>query len=254
MLEDLIGKAKKEGLKLAPFIGIGCPGIITKDGAIDRGAQNLPGNWESSNFHLPGAIHEAIPKIGDDETAIVMHNDAVVQGLSEVPFMQRRRALGRADHRHRARQRALHQPQGRIGTRRPGGVLPAPHFPDTIRQTRTRGVAAVSGRFCDITLTVNGETVHETVEARKTLVDFLRERLALTGSHVGCEHGVCGACTVRVDGAIVRGCLMLAGAMRRRQRSRPSKACPTRARSPTCRRRSRSATRCNAVSARPACC
>jgi hypothetical protein len=87
MLEDLIGKAKKEEIKLAPFIGIGCPGIITKDGAIDRGAQNLPGNWESSKFHLPSAIHKAIPKIGDDETAIVMHNDAVVQGLSETPFM-----------------------------------------------------------------------------------------------------------------------------------------------------------------------
>ena len=63
---------------------------------------------------------------------------------------------------------------------------------------------------CAITLTVNGETVAETVEARQTLVDFLREQLALTGSHVGCEHGVCGACTVRVDGLIVRGCLMLA--------------------------------------------
>jgi carbon-monoxide dehydrogenase small subunit len=63
---------------------------------------------------------------------------------------------------------------------------------------------------CDITLTVNGETVAETVDARKTLVDFLRETLGLTGSHVGCEHGVCGACTVRVDGVIVRGCLMLA--------------------------------------------
>ena len=88
MLETLIDKAKKEGLKLAPFIGIGCPGIITKDGAIDRGAQNLPGNWESSKFHLPSAIHKAIPKIGDDETAIVMHNDAVVQGLSEAPFMK----------------------------------------------------------------------------------------------------------------------------------------------------------------------
>jgi len=61
-----------------------------------------------------------------------------------------------------------------------------------------------------ITLVVNGERVHETVEARQSLVDFLRETLALTGSHVGCEHGVCGACTVRVDGAIVRGCLMLA--------------------------------------------
>ena len=61
-----------------------------------------------------------------------------------------------------------------------------------------------------ITLTVNGETVEATVESRKNLVDFLREDLGLTGSHVGCEHGVCGACTVRVDGAVVRGCLMLA--------------------------------------------
>ena len=62
----------------------------------------------------------------------------------------------------------------------------------------------------DIKLTVNGEAVRETVEARKTLVDFLRDDLGLTGSHIGCEHGVCGACTVRVDGVVVRGCLMLA--------------------------------------------
>ncbi|HVY57353.1 MAG TPA: (2Fe-2S)-binding protein [Xanthobacteraceae bacterium] len=62
----------------------------------------------------------------------------------------------------------------------------------------------------EITLVVNGEEVCETVEARKSLADFLREDLALTGTHVGCEHGVCGACTVRVDGAVVRGCLMLA--------------------------------------------
>jgi carbon-monoxide dehydrogenase small subunit len=65
-------------------------------------------------------------------------------------------------------------------------------------------------RILDIALTVNGEPVSERVEARKTLVDFLRDDLGLTGSHVGCEHGVCGACTVRVNGAIVRGCLMLA--------------------------------------------
>jgi hypothetical protein len=88
MLEGLIGKAKKEGLQLAPFIGIGVPGLINEDGSIERGAQNLPGNWEAKSFHLPAALHEAIPKIGDDDTAIVMHNDAVVQGLSEVPFMQ----------------------------------------------------------------------------------------------------------------------------------------------------------------------
>jgi aerobic carbon-monoxide dehydrogenase small subunit len=62
----------------------------------------------------------------------------------------------------------------------------------------------------DISLTVNGEAVSESVEPRTSLVDFVRETLGLTGSHVGCEHGVCGACTVRVDGRIVRGCLMLA--------------------------------------------
>jgi carbon-monoxide dehydrogenase small subunit len=65
-------------------------------------------------------------------------------------------------------------------------------------------------RFHDVTVTINGEEVRERIEARKTLVDFLREDLALTGSHVGCEHGVCGACTVRVNGVVVRGCLMLA--------------------------------------------
>jgi carbon-monoxide dehydrogenase small subunit len=68
----------------------------------------------------------------------------------------------------------------------------------------------VSEQRCAITLTVNGETVSETVDARLTLVDFLRESLVLTGSHVGCEHGVCGACTVRLDGVTVRGCLTLA--------------------------------------------
>ncbi|TMI99288.1 MAG: (2Fe-2S)-binding protein [Alphaproteobacteria bacterium] len=62
----------------------------------------------------------------------------------------------------------------------------------------------------DIRLTVNGEAVAESVEPRTTLVDFLRETLGLTGSHVGCEHGVCGACTVRLDDTIVRGCLTLA--------------------------------------------
>jgi len=62
----------------------------------------------------------------------------------------------------------------------------------------------------DIQLTVNGEAVAESVEPRTTLVDFLRETLGLTGSHVGCEHGVCGACTVLLNGIVVRGCLTLA--------------------------------------------
>ena len=61
-----------------------------------------------------------------------------------------------------------------------------------------------------ITLTVNGDKVTKLVDARQHLVDFLRGELALTGSHLGCEHGICGACSVRLDGDVVRGCLILA--------------------------------------------
>ena len=88
MLDGLIEAADAEGLKLAPFIGIACPGVIDEDGSIEKGAQNLPGNWESSKFNLPASLVEAIPEIGDHDTAVLMHNDGVVQGLSEVPFMQ----------------------------------------------------------------------------------------------------------------------------------------------------------------------
>src|SRR4051812_25601942 len=88
MLKDLIAEADAEGLKLAPFIGIVCPGVINHDGTIEKGAQNLPGNWESSKFNLPASLIEGIPKIGEHDTAVLMHNDAVVQGLSEMPFMQ----------------------------------------------------------------------------------------------------------------------------------------------------------------------
>ena len=88
MLKDLITAAEKDGLKLAPFIGISCPGVINADGSIEKGAQNLPGNWESSKFNLPASLVEAIPVIGDHDTAVLMHNDGVAQGLSEVPFMQ----------------------------------------------------------------------------------------------------------------------------------------------------------------------
>ena len=66
------------------------------------------------------------------------------------------------------------------------------------------------GHALDATLTVNGTVVRRRIEPRQHLVDFLRDELGLTGSHIGCEHGVCGACTVRVNGEIVRGCLMLA--------------------------------------------
>jgi aerobic carbon-monoxide dehydrogenase small subunit len=68
-----------------------------------------------------------------------------------------------------------------------------------------------------ISVTVNGRTHEKTVEVRKTLADFLREDLELTGTHLGCEHGVCGACTIVVDGAAVRSCLLFAAQMHGRE-------------------------------------
>jgi hypothetical protein len=89
MIEGLIAKAEKEKISLAPVIGLACPGIIEADGAIDRGGQNLPGgNWESARFNLPRELTRAIPAIAGQPTFVVMHNDAVVQGLSQIPFMQ----------------------------------------------------------------------------------------------------------------------------------------------------------------------
>lgn len=85
MLSDLIGWSEKKGLNLVPVIGVGCPGRIDADGAIERGAQNLPGNWESSRFNLPHYLRTEIPKIGGEETLVIMHNDAVIQGLSDYP-------------------------------------------------------------------------------------------------------------------------------------------------------------------------
>ena len=69
---------------------------------------------------------------------------------------------------------------------------------------------ADSSDTCTVHITVNGQQRRHEVAPRTHLVDFLRHDLGLTGSHLGCEHGVCGACTVRLDGAIVRGCLVLA--------------------------------------------
>ncbi len=62
--------------------------MIREDGCIDRGAQNLPGNWETDGFNLPQRIRDALPSIGGHAVTVVMHNDAVVQGLSEAPFMR----------------------------------------------------------------------------------------------------------------------------------------------------------------------
>lgn len=94
MLRGMVRQAAKNKRRLAPFVGIGCPGVIGADGGIERGGQNLPGNWEAQSFNLPQAIREAIPEIGEHETVVVLHNDAVVQGLSEVPAMADREHWG----------------------------------------------------------------------------------------------------------------------------------------------------------------
>jgi len=96
---------------------------------------------------------------------------------------------------------------------------------------------------------VNGKAVAVEVEPRLTLADCLRHELHLTGTHVGCEHGVCGACTVLVDGAAVRSCLMLAVQAEGAKVVMDSPTTPT---SRRCRRASASTTRCNAASARRA--
>ena len=88
MLRAMIKHAARQGLRLAPFIGVGCPGLIREDGSIEKGGQNLPGDWEHAEFNLPRLLRAAIPAIDGHETAVLMHNDAVVQGLSEAPFMR----------------------------------------------------------------------------------------------------------------------------------------------------------------------
>ena len=118
MLKNQIKQARKDGLRVAPFIGIGCPGLIEPDGTIERGAQNLPGNWESSRFNLVACVREMVPTIGEHETLVTMHNDAVIQGLSEMPAMQDvahwavltiGTGLGNATYRNRAK------PKGKTG-------------------------------------------------------------------------------------------------------------------------------------------
>ncbi len=87
MLRRAVRRAEKGKLRLAPVVGIGCPGTIDADGFITQGGQNLPGNWESPGFNLPARLHAALPQIGGRRIVVIMHNDAVVQGLSELPRM-----------------------------------------------------------------------------------------------------------------------------------------------------------------------
>ena len=88
MVDKLIARAVDDKMKLAPFMGIGCPGLIDEHGTILKGGQNLPGNWEGTDFNLAVALGKRLPRIGDHDIFIQLHNDAVVQGLSEVPNMK----------------------------------------------------------------------------------------------------------------------------------------------------------------------
>ncbi|WP_408903010.1 ROK family protein [Methylobacterium radiotolerans] len=87
MLHRLAAQAAAAGLRPAPLVVVGCPGEIRADGAIVRGGQNLPGDWEAADFNLPARLRDAVPKIGADEVTVLMHNDAVLQGLSEKPWI-----------------------------------------------------------------------------------------------------------------------------------------------------------------------
>lgn len=87
MIEELVAYAEEKKIALAPFLGVGCPGVIEEDGSISKGAQNLPGNWESEKFNLPEELKKRVPKIGGHDTFVLLHNDAVVQGLSQFPTM-----------------------------------------------------------------------------------------------------------------------------------------------------------------------
>lgn len=94
MIEKLVKQAGEEKLRMAPFVAIGCPGVITRDGTIEKGAQNLPGDWQEHDFNLSGALAEQLPLINGHEPLFVIHNDAVVQGLSEAGNMEEARRWG----------------------------------------------------------------------------------------------------------------------------------------------------------------
>jgi predicted NBD/HSP70 family sugar kinase len=87
MLRESLKFGEKQNLKMSPLIGVGVPGTVMEDGGLEGGVLNLPGDWKSPAFNLPSRLRQMIPEIGGQPTQVVLHNDAVVQGLSEVPFM-----------------------------------------------------------------------------------------------------------------------------------------------------------------------
>lgn len=92
MLRELALEAQGRGWNLGPWIGLGCPGVIEPDGTIMSGAQNLPGDWGRPGFHLPSLLEARVRSAGGAPCRVMIHNDAVIQGLSECPSMQSERA------------------------------------------------------------------------------------------------------------------------------------------------------------------
>jgi hypothetical protein len=88
MLGDLAGEAAAAGLSLAPYVAVGVPGAIDAEGRIQRGAENLPGDWHDPEFRLASALSRLVPLEGGGHPAVLLHNDAVCQGLSEGPFLR----------------------------------------------------------------------------------------------------------------------------------------------------------------------
>ncbi|MCR6700407.1 MAG: ROK family protein [Dokdonella sp.] len=88
MLERLAAESGRRGWRLARHIVVGCPGQIGADGGIGRGTQNLPGDWSAPAFHLPSALQRRLPRIGGARAQVLLHNDAVVQGLSQIRAMR----------------------------------------------------------------------------------------------------------------------------------------------------------------------
>ena len=132
-LQSLIDHAARRGIALVPWVGVACPGHVLPDGRIERGAQNLPGDWERSDFNLSERLRVRLPRIDGRKPRVLMHNDAVVQGLSEWPYMQdvRRWAvftigtgLGNASYANRGRP-APPVPATRSARTPPGPASPA---------------------------------------------------------------------------------------------------------------------------------
>jgi len=113
MLRKLIGRAEEKKIRLAPLIGVGCPARIDEAGTIEACTPMLPRSWSGRHFNLPSALREAVPTIGEHDTAVVLHNRAVVQGLSELPFIQYAERWGGAHDRCRARKCVVQEPVNR---------------------------------------------------------------------------------------------------------------------------------------------